>query len=249
MIEISHLKVFKDNYIWLIIWQDQLIVVDPGESNQVIDYITTNQLVLNSILLTHSHLDHVGGVAELIKVFPKVNVYGANSYARILVSDSDRIEILPELNVTVIYTPGHTLDGVSFLVNNQHLFCGDTLFSGGCGRVFTGDYALMYQSLLKIKTLDIKTLIYPAHEYTLGNLQFAASIEPHNSEIINRLTQVEQLSLKHQITVPTTLQLELKINPFLRCNKDILSTTNQATSELEKFIALRKLKDVFILPG
>lgn len=248
MIEIKYLKAFKDNYIWLIQAKDEVIVIDPGQSQQIIDYIIKNKLKLNSIFLTHSHTDHVGGVADLLNNFGIVKIYGAaeNSYSNVHVSDSEKLQILPEITIEVYTTPGHTMDGVSFLVNKKHLFCGDTLFAGGCGRVFTGEYALMYSSLGKIKNLynsinDI--LIYSAHEYTLNNLLFAKIAEPKNIDIKKRIKEVEQIRSNDGITLPTKLDLELNTNPFLRC--DITYSEFGCLSELERFTQLRKMKDIF----
>ncbi|MFN8770736.1 MAG: hydroxyacylglutathione hydrolase [Neisseriaceae bacterium] len=248
MIEIKYLKAFKDNYIWLIKNNDDVIVIDPGESAQVVDYITINNLKLNCILLTHSHPDHIGGVANLLDYFGNVPIYGANCYATISVSDLDIIEILPEVSIKVLATPGHTMDGVSFLLNDKHLFCGDTLFAGGCGRVFTGDYNLMYTSIVKIKNLyksNNNVLIYPAHEYTLSNLRFGITIEPNNIDIINRIKQVEDIRSNNGITLPTNLELELKTNPFLRCNLKQNVYKSDYLNELEEFTQIRKRKDIF----
>ncbi|MBY0378780.1 MAG: hydroxyacylglutathione hydrolase [Burkholderiales bacterium] len=238
-INLKYLKAFKDNYIWLIISGQNVIVVDPGEAYSVIEYIKIHNLKLHSILLTHAHADHIGGLAELLH-FANVPVYGCSKYATISVVDKHIYTVLPEMNILVIATPGHTLDGISYLINNKHLFCGDTLFSGGCGRVFTGNYAFMYQSLNKIKEHKPDILIYPAHEYTLDNLLFAHNIAPSNSDIKKRLEEVKLLRNQDKITLPTNLELELKTNPFLLCNQN-----NENLSELEYFIKIRKLKDTF----
>lgn len=151
MIHIHHLKAFNDNYIWLIGHQFDVVVVDPGVDKSVLDYITDNKLNLKAILLTHSHADHIGGVASIIKKF-SVPVYGCCDISTVKVGQGSSFKLLG-CQIDVIYNPGHTMDGVSYLVNDgakSHLFCGDTLFAAGCGRVFTEDYALMLSSLEKL---------------------------------------------------------------------------------------------------
>ncbi len=234
-------------------------MVDPGQSLQVINYITEHRLELKSILITHSHHDHIGGVGDIID-FKNVPVYRSNKHVKIPYSnmngysgevsviDGDTIEVLPDVLAKVIATAGHTLDGVSFLVDEKHLFCGDTLFSAGCGRVFTKDYALMYQSLQKIKKLNPETLIYPGHEYTLNNLFFAKAVAPNNLDILQHIDEIKGRLETRGISIPTMLATEIKINPFLRCNdKDIQGFSFQLNpeikTELDCFITLRNYKD------
>lgn len=235
-------------------------MVDPGQSTQVVNYITEHNLVLKSILITHSHNDHIGGVQQILN-YKNVPVYRATNYdkiysveikfnSEIIVTEGNLIELFSGVQAQIIATPGHTFDGISFLVDNQHLFCGDTLFSAGCGRVFTKDYLLMYDSLQKIKQLDSETLIYPGHEYTLNNLLFTQSIEPNNTDIIQQIIVVQDKINTVGNSLPTTLGTELKTNPFLRCNnQNILNFActldSRIKTELDCFVALRNYKDTY----
>jgi hydroxyacylglutathione hydrolase len=252
MINIHYLKAFNDNYIWLIKRNLDVVVVDPGVDKSVLDYIIANKLNLVAILLTHSHADHIGGVASITSQFP-VPVYGYCDIATNKVNQGNSFELLG-CQINVIYNPGHTMDGVSYLVHDEakrHLFCGDTLFAAGCGRVFTEDYALMLNSLEKLAKLDSSTLVYPGHEYTLKNLGFANWLEPDNSIVNARIASEENKLNTLGITLPTTVNLELQTNPFLRLNDEslkksiaTLSSLNPST-KLDYFISLRKLRNNF----
>lgn len=225
-----------------------MIVVDPGQSQPVIDYIIKHGLILHSILITHTHHDHIGGLAELLSYFNhQITVYGSFPDANIFVKDKQAYTInnqtVDNINILAVTTSGHTVDGFSYLINNEHLFCGDTLFAAGCGRVFTLDYVAMYNSLNKIKQLNHNTLIYPAHEYTLSNLIFAKYLEPNNQDILNRYRVVCEQRQKDENTLPTTLGMELKTNPFLRCAE--VQIIPACEMGLEQFIKIRKLKDSF----
>ena len=252
--EIHHLKALKDNYIWLLQQGSDVIVVDPGVAAVVEDYITANELNLVAILLTHGHMDHVGGVAQLLSKF-NVPVYGACEAASITVAEGSVIDLFADVTTRVIDTCGHTFDGVSFVVQTvdevEHLFCGDTLFAAGCGRVFTNDYELMFASLNKIKQLNPAIKIYPGHEYTLQKLEFAHVVDANNAAIEERVRTETDKFAKSGITLPTTLQLELQTNPFLRVDNQKLQecvahvTHQEINSAFECFVKLREFKNEY----
>ncbi len=217
---IEPIKAFTDNYIWAIVNKSNksLWIVDPGEAKPVIEYIKAQDLNLCGILITHHHYDHCGGVAELQKKY-SIPVYGpkhSDILATHLVADKQKI-FLPECNLSfeVLAIPGHTLEHIAYYCETEHLlFCGDTLFSAGCGRVFEGTQQQMVDSLQTLASLPDDTLVYCAHEYTLKNLQFAQLVEPQNEDSARQLAFVRGLEGKPSI--PTTLALEKKMNPFLR---------------------------------
>ena len=171
---INYIKAFNDNYIWTIEKDGKTLVVDPGDAGPVIDYLKDKKL--DYILLTHKHMDHVGGVKELKNKYG-AKVYGpleTKEYNDITLKDGDEFELLGE-NFKVILTAGHTEEHISYLMGDK-LFCGDALFLAGCGRVFTKDYKKAYEGLNKLKDLDDDTYVYPAHEYSFANLEFARSV-------------------------------------------------------------------------
>lgn len=257
MIHIHPIKAFKDNYIWILHDTAYAVVVDPGISDGVIHFVQTNNLKLVAILVTHHHSDHTGGVDDLRKLFD-VPVYGPRSElipaVTQQVSESEAI-VITELgiNLAVLDIPGHTLGHIAFYLDHplHAVFCGDTLFASGCGRVFEGSYAQMYASLNKLSQLPNDTLIYCAHEYTLNNIRFAKCVDPNNDALIQFESLCQQLRTAQKPTLPTSLALEKTINPFLRCNDPeiIYSAQNhskQFTSEPVKiFSILRQWKDNF----
>jgi hydroxyacylglutathione hydrolase len=216
---------FNDNYIWALRSGDTLCVVDPGDAAPVINYANTHKLKLDTILITHHHNDHIGGVEELRKHWPEVTIFGPQRCIKpedMLATDGDYIDCLG-LSFRVIDVPGHTLDHIAYFcddasLNQPALFCGDTLFAGGCGRLFEGTAAQMFASLQKLAALPSSTLAYCAHEYTLSNLRFALAVEPENSALQNRIASDSSKRDKSIPTVPSTLQLEIETNPFLRCH-------------------------------
>lgn len=231
---VSPVKAFSDNYIWVIEEGLDAIVVDPGESKGVLRYLKDKELNLHAILLTHEHDDHIGGVNAILSEFRDTPVYGpkeTEALAGHVVEDGDSFTILSH-DFQVFKTAGHSTQHISFLMGD-HLFCGDALFSGGCGRVFTGDYQAQYETLQKFKHLDESVKVYAGHEYTQTNLRFAHSIEPMNKEVKQALDEVNELRDRDIPTLPTTIGKEKRINLFLQAET------------VEEFIELRNARDKF----
>lgn len=247
---------FTDNYIWLVHDGTQAVVVDPGDSSPVFAALKAHQLSLVAILLTHHHADHVGGVPSLLQQF-KVPVFGPRTEAikniTVPLTEGDHA-FIPELELTlsVLDVPGHTRGHIAYVAADQGwLFCGDTLFAGGCGRLFEGTPAQMISSLNKFAALPDSTQVYCAHEYTLSNLRFAKEVEPSN-DAIDRRIQSEQAKRDHgEPTVPSTIGLEKRTNPFLRYREpsivESLTLTGRlaAPESVAAFAALREWKNSF----
>ncbi|OMQ18509.1 hydroxyacylglutathione hydrolase [Serratia oryzae] len=243
---------FQDNYIWLLDNQHgRCVIVDPGEAKPVLEALGRLRLTPDAILLTHHHRDHVGGVAEIVAQYPELAVYGPQETigkgANTLVQDGETLTISGR-NYHVIAVPGHTLGHVAFY-SSPYLFCGDTLFSAGCGRLFEGTAEQMYHSIQRLAQLPDDTLICCAHEYTLSNLKFSRAILPQDRDIETYQQQVERLRVKGKPSVPTTLQLERKINLFLRCHDTDLQKEIGLYSPPDSlhsvFSELRRRKDSF----
>tara|TARA_B100000676_G_C17946139_1_gene769328 strand:- start:139 stop:903 length:765 start_codon:yes stop_codon:yes gene_type:complete len=254
MLSVEPIKAFTDNYIWLVSTNEGSIVIDPGESKNIQKLIDNNTIDLKGILITHHHYDHTNGLSELVKK-NELEVYGpVNNIDGInhRLTDKDKISIIG-IDFDVISIPGHTLDHIGFYsanANNPILFCGDTLFAGGCGRIFEGTYEQMFHALKKITKLPINTNIYCGHEYTLSNLKFALEADDTNKELIEEFKKVENKINSNIPSLPTTLDKELKVNPFLRCDNiniqnKIIEKFKVSNNELEVFTALRKWKDNF----
>lgn len=242
----------QDNYIWLL--DDQkghCVIVDPGEAQPVLDALKKHHLTPTAIMLTHHHGDHVDGVSAIVEQFPAVKVYGpeetARKGARIILKSGDRVEI-GGANWTIFATPGHTLGHISYY-SAPYLFCGDTMFSAGCGRLFEGTPEQMYQSFQQLAELPDDTLVCCAHEYTVSNLKFARSILPDDSDILAHEQTVLDKRKNGQSSLPTTLGLERKINLFLRCNdvdlQKNLNVNTTITADWQVFAHLRRLKDSY----
>ncbi|WP_065409764.1 hydroxyacylglutathione hydrolase [Pseudobacillus wudalianchiensis] len=231
---IHPIKAFSDNYIWCIQEETEAVVVDPGEAKGVLDYLEEKQLRLAAILLTHKHEDHTGGVQEIVARHPESQVYGpkeTEAFANRIVEEGTSFNLLGQ-TFQVFETGGHTHGHISFLMGDA-LFCGDALFSAGCGRVFTGDYEAQYETLRKFKRLDDDINIYPGHEYTEINLRFAYDMQPNNKKISKALEEVRELRAKGQPTLPTTIGREKEFNLFLQ------------VETLKEFIELRNARDDF----
>lgn len=216
------LKAFKDNYIWLQTDEQGAWIVDPGDAAPVLTYLKKNSLQLSGILLTHHHGDHSAGIKELLQHYKDIPVYGSHvsqvSSVSHPVREGGRI-VCGNSEFQVLEIPGHTLDHVAFY-NDSSLFCGDTLFSAGCGRVFEGTYPQMYSSLLKLRNLPQKTAMYCGHEYTLQNLHFAEQVEPLNQAVRHKIISVNELLQAGKSTLPSLMADELQINPFFRCEQE-----------------------------
>jgi hydroxyacylglutathione hydrolase len=222
MIDIRPIPAFDDNYIWLLsrMGYDGCAVVDPGDEDPVIERLQSEGLRLDAILITHKHGDHVGGIRGLKAKWPDAVVYGpAGEPIQTLehrLRDGDRVE-LAGLQVTfdVLDVPGHTEGHIAYFGEGA-LFCGDTLFAGGCGRVFSGTFEQLSQSLQRIAGLPAETRVYCAHEYTLANLGFAEWVEPDSAELQARIERDRSLRKRQQPTVPSSLRDEVATNPFMR---------------------------------
>ena len=252
MVNIESIEAFTDNYIWLVTTNEGSIVIDPGESNNLLKILNQRNLDLRAILITHHHFDHTGGIDEIVSQ-KSIDVYGPKNNIdtiNIRVKHGTIIELLG-IQFEVIEIPGHTLDHIAYFSENQGdpvLFCGDTLFAGGCGRVFEGTLEQMHDSLSLLKKLPLNTKIYCGHEYTQSNLKFAKSVEPLNENIISRYNRVCKLREKGIPTLPSTIELELATNPFLRADikevqVEISKRFNTPKNDKDIFTAIRQWKD------
>ncbi len=247
------LPAFTDNYIWLIEENGKATVVDPGDAKVVDSYLKENGLKLENILITHHHYDHTGGVEQLKESY-ECNVYGPCDSpfkgVEIKLKENDEITI-HGCSFKIIEVPGHTLDHIAYYSAEQDvLFCGDTLFAGGCGRVFEGTFEQMFKSLKKISNYPKETKIFCGHEYTLSNLKFALEVDEDNKQLEDEYINVKKLISSDMPSLPTNLNKELNVNPFLRCNEiniknKVIDKFDIIDDELEVFTALRKWKDNF----
>lgn len=252
---VTPIPAFNDNYIWCLHTDQYAVVVDPGDADPVMQFCKSKSLSLAAILITHHHNDHTGGISALSEANKDLPVIGPRgghiSGITKSVAQGDVVKLpLIDCEFSVLELPGHTLDHIAFVGHNA-LFCGDTLFSAGCGRLFEGTPGQMHRSLNKIKRLPPSTVIYCTHEYTLANLKFALAVEANNSELQTYQDWAIATREKDTPTLPTDLATQLAINPFLRCNQDsvINSVTEYSNAELIDEIAvfthLRQWKDNF----
>lgn len=255
MLEIVALTALQDNYIWLVHNGQDAVVIDPGEASGVLAYLAAHRLQLQAIYCTHAHADHISGVAALMGVFASAKIVAhptsplasMPSFCPISVGE---IEFAGN-SVQVLAVPGHTQDHLVFYWPVlEALFCGDTLFAGGCGRVFGGTAAQLYIALQTLVLLPATTKVYCAHEYTLGNLVFACQVEPKNPALTARLEMVQGLRAHALSTLPTTLAIELATNPFLRCHIPAIKQAvcqkmvcDSNASVIEVFAGLRAWKN------
>ena len=250
---------FNDNYLWLIHDGSHAAVVDPGDAGPIREALAAHNLSLTAILLTHHHADHIGGVASLLAEWP-VPVYGPRKDGIAVVSqaldEGDRVQVAGlDLELEVLEVPGHTLGHIAYVrraPGADWLFCGDTLFAGGCGRLFEGTPAQMADSLAKLAALPDDTLVYCAHEYTVANLKFAQAVEPGNQGLALRMVDATARRGTRLPTVPSTIGLEKGTNPFLRYTEPgIVRSLVEAgrlapgATPVEAFTALREWKNVF----
>ena len=241
---IFDIPAFTDNYIWALQVDSSITLVDPGDAAPVIKIIKEKKLKIEDILITHHHFDHTGGLVEL-KKYISGKVYGPKNEningIDIPVTENDLIETLG-IEFLTIETPGHTLDHISFYGKEAGtLFCGDTLFSAGCGRLFEGTYEQLYNSIQKLNKLPDDTKIYCGHEYTLSNLEFVRS-QINNDYIEEKYKEISDMRSKNQISLPSILGIERKINPFLL---EIVPDDIKSLSASDCFRELRIRKDNF----
>jgi len=226
MLHVISVPAFSDNYIWLLSNENKkyAAIVDPGDANAVIEALTQYKLQAIAILITHHHSDHVGGIAKLLQKFPDIPIYGPagetipHLHHALDASQPIYLDKL-DLSFDILDIPGHTAGHIAYYHADDQaksLFCGDTLFANGCGRVFDGSLQDLHESLQQIAALPEDTLIYCAHEYTLDNIGFAKWVEPDNKALDLRRQACWELVDDNQATVPSVLALELKTNPFLR---------------------------------
>lgn len=254
MIEIHGIPAYTDNYIWCI-WDKsskKAIVIDPGSFDATEDYLQKHGLSLIAILVTHHHPDHTGGIKKLKDKYACKCIASDESKVSLVedkLKESAQVSLLG-LDFTCINLPGHTLDHNAYYCEQLNaLFCGDTLFSAGCGRLFEGSAEQMHHSLKKIADLPLNTRIFCAHEYTLSNIDFAMSLMPDNHDLVDYQNKATELRSKGLSTVPTSLEHELRINPFLRSHdKDLIESLEKQfcqvlEDELAVFAATRLAKD------
>lgn len=256
MVNILTIKAFEDNYIWLIknSQSQHCIVIDPGDASPVLKVLESQQLIVDAILLTHHHNDHTGGVEALLSAQDEsIELYSKDKlFPQSRLVDNGQVLTFfdGQFSLQVMEMPGHTLDHVGYY-NESYLFCGDTLFSGGCGRLFEGTHDQMHTALNRIAELADETEVYCAHEYTQANLKFALQVDSKNQHLLDYIRVVSKKRQQGLPTIPTTIGLEKQINPFLRCQDD--SIINALQSELNEpitssqacFKALRMYKDRF----
>lgn len=259
MLHITPIRAFNDNYLWLFHQEGgrECAIVDPGDAEPVLAYLRDNDLTLAAILITHHHGDHTGGIKAL-KQHYDVPVYGPQSENIPAVTrplnEGDEIEVLGQV-FRVLEIPGHTLDHIAYFAQEAHnsplLFCGDTLFAGGCGRVFEGTPGMMHHSLQKLAHLPPATRVFCAHEYTLANLSFARAVTPENPLLAARIGE-EQAKRDEDIpTVPTSIERELATNPFLRCeDQEVIDAAMAHSGEAlngpdRVFAVIRGWKDAY----
>ena len=256
--EIKRIPVLSDNYIFLLYDLEQKIaaVVDPAEAEPVLKVLQELDLNLIAIFNTHHHGDHVGGNQKLIKAFPDVRVYGGVEDRgripgqQVFLAEGDIVNFA-ERQAEVFFIPGHTKAHIAYYFppleasGTGELFCGDTIFAGGCGRLFEGTPAQMVESIGKLRQLPDTTRIWCAHEYTLGNLKFAVTVDPENTVLQQRLTQVKIARSQDEPTVPTYLGVERQTNPFLRWDEPGLQKTANSTDSVKVFAKIRGMKDQF----
>jgi hydroxyacylglutathione hydrolase len=256
--EIIRIPVLSDNYIFLMVDRERQIaaVIDPAEAAPVLVELARQQVELVAIFNTHHHGDHVGGNKELIAAFPNLTVYGgAEDRGRIpgqqvYLKDGDRVKF-GDREAEDFFIPGHTRAHIAYYFppatsdESGELFCGDTIFAGGCGRLFEGTPAQMLASIAKLRQLPDDTRIWCAHEYTLGNLKFAVTVDPHNQELQQRLVDVTTARSKSIPTVPTSIGIEKRTNPFLRWDTAALQASVESRDPVETFARIRGRKDTF----
>lgn len=247
------LPALHDNYIFLLHDSDRghAAVVDPAEPSPVLQKLEQLGATLVAILNTHHHSDHVGANIALLKQFPQAVVYGGEldrgriPGQQVFLKAGDRVTF-GDQTAEVLFVPGHTRAHIAYyFAESGDLFCGDTLFAGGCGRLFEGTPAQMLNSLNQFSQLPNPTRIWCAHEYTLNNLKFAMSVDGDNFALKERMTQVSEMRQRGEATIPSTIGIEKQTNPFLRCDRPALQQATKMTDPVRVFARIRGMKDMF----
>jgi len=250
---------FQDNYIWVLADGKNALVVDPGDAAPVIEYLDQHKLNVAAILITHHHLDHIGGLNTLVQTYGHIPIYGPKlndiPFMTHPLVGGERLTIAPfNTEIQVLAVPGHTLGHIAFYLpateqEPPYLFCGDTLFASGCGRLFEGTPLQMWASLSKLMQLPQNTLVCCAHEYTLSNIEFSLAVLPQDQKLIEYQARTEERRKQGRPSVPTTLADELKYNLFLKVNEPEVqhSVSNYlgkpVTNAVDVFAGLRQWKD------
>lgn len=259
---ITPIPAFADNYIWAMVAGSKCVVVDPGDAAPVLEFLAVRGLTLDAILVTHHHPDHIGGVDELTARWP-VPVYGPAAENIACVShalregDSVALPGLVDEPFRVIEVPGHTRGHIAY-VSGDILFCGDTLFAAGCGRLFEGTAAQLHHSLTRLAALPVTTRVFCTHEYTLANLRFAMAVDADNFQLAERVFVEQDRRARNEPTLPSSIALERATNPFLRCTTASIMDSAQrfsqthpnlrdasVSNEVNVFAALRQWKNEF----
>jgi len=253
---IVQIPLLRDNYGYLVVCEstNDAAVVDPSEAEPVLRQVEKEKVKLKAILNTHHHRDHTGGNAGLLERL-SIKVYGHRIDKERIpglthpLDEGDEI-VIGELKAKILFIPGHTKGHVAYLFENR-LFCGDTLFAAGCGRLFEGTAEQMHNSLSRLKQLPSDTLVYCGHEYTEKNLQFAMTLEPENKKLSDKLEKVRLLRAKGISTVPSTMAEEKETNPFLRWHSEEIQSSlrkqfpHLSLDPVSVFAKTRELKDQF----
>lgn len=256
--EIKRLPVLTDNYVFVLFDPQQKVaaVVDPAVAEPVLDYLAEIDAQLIAIFNTHHHFDHVGGNQKLIESFPNLCVYGSAAdrgripYQKVFLNEGDTVQFANRTG-QVFFVPGHTRGHIAYYFppitpeDTGELFCGDTIFAGGCGRLFEGTPAQMVESINKLRQLPDNTRVWCAHEYTLNNLKFALTVDQENADLQTRYQTVKQARNQKIATVPSLLGIEKQTNPFLRWDTPALQATAKMTEPARVFGRIRGMKDEF----
>jgi hydroxyacylglutathione hydrolase len=255
MLQVTEIPAFTDNYIWCLHNEKNAWIVDPGDAAPVLQHLQKHQLQLCGVLITHHHPDHTGGLPELISTYPDIPVVGPEStripFLTQQLGEGDIVRLAEfDCELEVMEVPAHTREHIAFY-GPPGLFCGDTLFSAGCGRLFEGTPEQMWQNLRRFAELPETTNVYCAHEYTRANNQFALAICPDDTSFLAHKAHIDELRKHHRPTIPTTIKMEKKVNPFMRVSEPGIAAAIAAHSghsvatEVDVFREMRRWKDAF----